>query len=205
MTCSEAERLFDAYLDGYLSGTLRLELDAHRLRCRRCQQTLAMLESCGHVIASDRREPAASMDFTERVMSKIGARGAARQGTIRFRSMRVAIAIGLVVQAAAVLMIAIMLPSDTAEDRAREDLKSYIFAGLDSGVRAGFREVVDSSRQLGNQLPMLAAFASIPERMEHVAEWRPGFNVFEFLNAHSSTDAGEPGETRESNPGSYSF
>ena len=71
MNCSDAERLFDAFLDRQLSGTLRLELDAHRLRCRQCQQTLAMLESCGEVIASDRRGPVLSDDFAERVMADV--------------------------------------------------------------------------------------------------------------------------------------
>ncbi len=71
MICSEAERLFDAYLDGELSGALRLELDAHRLRCRRCQQTLAMLESFEHVLSTPHREPALSADFAERVMAGV--------------------------------------------------------------------------------------------------------------------------------------
>ena len=55
MNCSEAEQLFDAFLDGQLTGSLRLELDAHRLRCRRCQQTLAMMEACEHGAGLARR------------------------------------------------------------------------------------------------------------------------------------------------------
>ncbi|MHC5035492.1 MAG: anti-sigma factor family protein, partial [Planctomycetota bacterium] len=71
MNCSECERLFDAYLDGQLAGSLRLEFDAHRLRCRRCQQTLAMLETIGNVIASDPQVPEMSVTFTDRVMRQI--------------------------------------------------------------------------------------------------------------------------------------
>ncbi|MBL8879060.1 MAG: zf-HC2 domain-containing protein, partial [Phycisphaerales bacterium] len=71
MNCSEWEGLLDAYLDGQLSGALRLEFDAHRLRCRRCQQSLAMMEAITHVVATDERSPAISDDFTQRVMSQI--------------------------------------------------------------------------------------------------------------------------------------
>jgi hypothetical protein len=76
MNCFDAEQFFDAYLDGELSSSLRLELDAHRLRCPRCQQTLAMLESCQHIIATDSRQPAMSEDFTDRVMAGVAVSAA---------------------------------------------------------------------------------------------------------------------------------
>ncbi len=107
MNCGESERLFDAYLDGQLTGTLRLEFDAHRLRCRHCQQTLAMLESCAHLIATDRRGPSLSADFTERVMADVAARGPHR--VHRLRATRVAFVAGALVQAAAVVLIAVSL------------------------------------------------------------------------------------------------
>jgi len=71
MNCSECEQLFDAYLDGQLAGSLRLEFDAHRLRCQHCQQSLAMLESLGHVIGSGQDVPDLSGDFADRVMERI--------------------------------------------------------------------------------------------------------------------------------------
>lgn len=71
MNCSDCEQLFDAYLDGNLKGSLRLEFDAHRLRCQRCQQTLAMLEAVGDIIANDAQVPDLSDDFTQRVMQEI--------------------------------------------------------------------------------------------------------------------------------------
>ena len=74
MNCAEAEQFFDAYLDGELSGSLRLEFDAHRLRCPLCQQKLAMMEACEHIIARDTRTPACSDDFTYRVMNEIRER-----------------------------------------------------------------------------------------------------------------------------------
>jgi len=70
MNCVEAEQLFDAYLDNELSGSLRLEFDAHRLRCPQCQRKLALLEACEQVLAAE-RTPALSDDFTDRVMARI--------------------------------------------------------------------------------------------------------------------------------------
>lgn len=107
MTCSECEQLFDAYLDGQLAGSLRLEFDAHRVRCRRCQQTLSMLEAIGHVIASDAPGPELSGAFTDRVMGQIER----PRRVLRF-PLRVAIVTGAVVQAAAVLILALVLSAN---------------------------------------------------------------------------------------------
>lgn len=115
MNCADYERLFDAYLDGQLGGTLRLEFDAHRLRCRRCQQTLAMLEACGHLIATDRREPSVSADFTDNVMAAVAQRESQRARPRRIRATRVAIVVGAVLQAAAVLLLAILMQSRPAK------------------------------------------------------------------------------------------
>jgi anti-sigma factor RsiW len=104
MNCVQCKKLFDAYLDGQLAGSLRLEFDAHRLRCRHCQQTLAMLEAVGHVIASDGDVPALSDGFTARVM-----RDVQRPRTLRFPAARVALVAGALLQAAAVLVFAIVL------------------------------------------------------------------------------------------------
>ena len=68
MNCAEFERLIDAYLDGELAGSLRVEFDAHRLRCRRCQLTMIAMESVETVLANDRPLATLSDDFTERVM-----------------------------------------------------------------------------------------------------------------------------------------
>lgn len=103
MNCSECERLFDAYLDGQLAGSLRLEFDAHRLRCRRCQQTLAMLETIGNVIASDPQVPELSVSFTDRVMRQIQ-----RSRRVYRPSLRVAVVAGALLQAAAILAFAVL-------------------------------------------------------------------------------------------------
>jgi hypothetical protein len=86
MNCSEAERLFDAHLDAELSGSLRLEFDAHRLRCRFCQRKLAMLETCEHVLASHSRAPRLSADFTDSVMAAVAASAPPARPFTLFRS-----------------------------------------------------------------------------------------------------------------------
>lgn len=108
MNCADFEQLMDAYLDGELSGSLRLEFDAHRLRCRRCQLTMVMMESVGNVVASDRHTPTVSDDFTEQVMAKIERR---RPLSIRLRPKRVALVAGVLFQAAAIFYLAVILPS----------------------------------------------------------------------------------------------
>jgi hypothetical protein len=126
---------------------LRLEFDAHRLRCRRCQQTLAMLEAAGHVIASDTHTPAVSDDFTARVMSAVAQ---PRARVIRFPRLRVAIVAAALVQAAAILTIAIIRNGQTAEP-AQPTAPTVRVAGVEStlpdpgaeGVRSLFVEGVE--------------------------------------------------------------
>ncbi len=110
MTCTECEQLFDAYLDGQLTGALRLEFDAHRLRCRRCQQTLAMLEAVGNVLSADAEPPTLSDDFTDRVMQSVAP--AATQ-TRRFPRWRVTLATVALAQAAAILLFVSFRPDST--------------------------------------------------------------------------------------------
>ena len=114
MNCADFEQLLDAYLDGELSGSLRLEFDAHRLRCRGCELTVASMEAVEDVITADRPVPSLSLDFTDRVMGKIEVR---KPRSTRSRNLRIAIVGGTVLQAAAVLMLALLLPSsDTASN-----------------------------------------------------------------------------------------
>ncbi len=74
MDCTEFEQLVDPYLSGELSGVFRLEMDAHRLRCPRCQQTVAMLESLRDALRSDSDTPRLSDDFADRVMAAVHER-----------------------------------------------------------------------------------------------------------------------------------
>jgi hypothetical protein len=105
MNCRDIENLVDAHLDGELSGSLRLEFETHRVGCRRCQQVLAVLEACGHVIETA-SQPAAPDDFGDRVMLAIAARSAHR----RWRIRPVAVAAAVLVQAAAVALVALSWP-----------------------------------------------------------------------------------------------
>ncbi len=107
MNCADFNNLIDAYLDGDLGGSLRLEFDAHRLHCRRCQLTAVMMESVATVVANDRPPVSLSDDFTSRVLHGIERR---RPLSLRLRPTRVAIVAGALLQAAAVLLLAIWLP-----------------------------------------------------------------------------------------------
>ncbi|MBU0639459.1 MAG: hypothetical protein KKB50_11390 [Planctomycetes bacterium] len=112
MNCDELEKLLDAYLDDDLAGSLRLEFHTHRLRCRRCQQTVAMMEAIGHIIASDSNTPALADDFSDQVMDRVERlqpRGK------RLRATRIAVVTGVMLQAAAVLMFAIFLPAESID------------------------------------------------------------------------------------------
>ncbi len=108
MNCSDLERLVDAHLDGQLSGSLRLEFEAHRVRCTRCQRTLATMEAALHVIGTDRRTAALSDDFTDRVMAAVAEKAAAQAATRALRRRRWTIAAGITIQAAAVIVFAVV-------------------------------------------------------------------------------------------------
>ncbi len=69
MNCTQAQELFDAYLDGELSGSLATEFAAHKLQCPACRRELALLEVTGHVVAADTATPSLSDEFTERLLS----------------------------------------------------------------------------------------------------------------------------------------
>lgn len=69
MRCEQARQLFDAYLDGELSPTLRTELGAHRVRCAECRRALALLEVSGHVIQSDGDPVEVCEGFSDRLLA----------------------------------------------------------------------------------------------------------------------------------------
>lgn len=116
MNCHDAERLLDVHLDGQLSGSLRLEFEAHRLRCPRCRQTVALMEAATRVIASDRRTPGPADDFTDRVMARLPASTHGPSGPPWRRPAVLAIA--LTAQAAALLFAVAWLQWPAAERHA---------------------------------------------------------------------------------------
>ncbi|MCG3125904.1 MAG: hypothetical protein CHACPFDD_00731 [Phycisphaerae bacterium] len=218
MTCAECERLYDAYLDGQLSGTLRLEFDAHRLRCRRCQQTIAMLEACTFVIGSDRRQPALSPDFTARVMEDIGARSDERRRAVRVRATRVAFVAGGLIQAAAVVIFAIMLPRGgvaprspraetpvvaeaglalTGVDDPSIDLREYVFSKLERGLRSTPAKWTEDMRQLAGYLNV-----SVPDSVARASAdprtLMPLFAIDNLISPAPGAAAPEPAADDES-------
>lgn len=112
MNCSESEQLFDAFLDRELVGTLRVEFDAHRLRCGYCQQKLALLEACEFVISRDERAPALSTDFTARVMGQIASERLAPRVDRRSRVIRLT---ATLLPLAAAIGLAFVWPRESAQ------------------------------------------------------------------------------------------
>jgi hypothetical protein len=123
MNCLDMEQLFDAYLDHQMSSSLRLEFDAHRLRCPVCQQKLAMLEACEQAIVGDRRQPELPPDFTQSVMARLASRRASGVRRPR-RGLWIAAA---ALQAAAVIVFAVFwfrpAPAPTVELARGEDAR----------------------------------------------------------------------------------
>jgi RNA polymerase sigma-70 factor, ECF subfamily len=160
MRCAEYERLLDAYLDGHLAGSLRLEFDAHRLRCRQCQQTLAMMEAIGHVLAAPPRAPALSEDFTDLVMGRIEKR---RPLAERLRSTRVAVVAVTLLQAAAVILFAIMLPSSPTI--------------APPANTAGQPTIVDFPPMLAPLTALGSAGVDFTNDVDHLVKWPFNINV----------------------------
>lgn len=106
ITCQHAKHLFDRYCDGELSPSLQTELHAHQLSCSGCQGELALLESCGDVIAYDRCEPTLSASFTDRVLL---AHRAQSKPAPRRNWARLVISIASPVAAAACIGLAVLL------------------------------------------------------------------------------------------------
>lgn len=69
MRCEQARQLFDAYLDGELSGALATELGAHRVKCPECRRALALMEVSGHIVASDRDPVMLHGEFADRLLA----------------------------------------------------------------------------------------------------------------------------------------
>jgi hypothetical protein len=198
MNCIDAENLLDSYLDGQLNGSLRLEFEAHRLRCRRCQQTLAMMETAAHVIATDRRMPVLPDDFTERVLSRVAARPARR-----LRLSPGVVAGALLAQAAAIGLFFLVRgpggPTPPAEPasaglrpnpslgagalhfdalRARVDQREDAYEAVMRGLAAGIRNASESGRPIR------------PEWLELAEQYVSNFQIPESLARQSLDLAG---------------
>jgi len=134
LTCSQAENLFDAYLDDELSESLRTELHAHRLRCPRCKHQLALMEACRDVIKADPdpAKPLLSEDFTERVLSAWKRPEAAP--VRRFPLRRVALFTVPASAAAAVLALVMLLPWQITRPKAVEGYRDTAIVAKPANV-----------------------------------------------------------------------
>ena len=210
MNCRESEQFFDAYLDGELSGSLRLEFDAHRLRCPVCQQKLAMMEACEHIVSRDSRMPALSDDFTDRVMDSIGER---RIIVRRVRRRRLMLGGAVALQAAAVLVFALLWasywkpaepdPGAVATAKWRGDVDRAIVAGdkvelmgLIEGrvnqyaaARSNFSKDMSGLARYATHLSVLGDLSILPDTTTAPSPW----GVFEqFLMPASADEEIEP-------------
>ena len=215
MNCSEAEQFFDAYLDGELAGSLRLEFDAHRLRCTVCQQKLAMMEACEHILARDTRGPVLSDGFTDRVMSEIDQR---RTLTLRSRRRRIVVAGAVAFQAAAVIAFAVLWtvywrqpepvlpPGDPKVLVEVEDameggpvaLTELMLRRLDQ-LGSAHADIEDQARGLAGFVSDLSIFGDYSP----VSDAPP--NPLEFLIPERAPSAAEEIEPKSNAAGSYSL
>jgi hypothetical protein len=125
MKCHDAEQLFDAFLDGELTGSLRLEFDAHRLRCQTCQRKLALLEACQAALSTPHREPELPANFTDRVMRTIEGRGP----THRTISLPLRVAATALPAAAIIALFAFILrPSEMSSDEPEALVSGHVTA-----------------------------------------------------------------------------
>jgi hypothetical protein len=107
MTCNQFKQLLDAYLDRELSPTLRLECDTHRLACRECQRWTTMAEAVATTLRdAPEQAPPLRRDFTDRVMTQVGATPTRRN---HHSALRLWVVGAAVLQAAAVLVAALLL------------------------------------------------------------------------------------------------
>jgi hypothetical protein len=212
MKCSEAEQFFDAYLDGELAGSLRLEFDAHRLRCTVCQQKLAMMESCEHILARDTRGPLLSDDFTDRVMDEIEQR---KVRAAHSRRRRIVIAAAVTLQAAAVIVFALLFTAywNQPEPPVLNDPE---FVADVEGVMGGpmkkveLKDLMDARlqqwSQFKNETAALARYLpdlSILDRV--IPESEEPSNPLEILFPRSASPSAEDSEPEPDAVGSYSL
>ncbi len=180
MNCNEAEQFFDAYLDDELSGSVRLEFDAHRLRCPVCQQKLAMMEACEHIVARDARLPLLSDDFTDRVMGAIN-----NQRVIKLRSRRrFVIAAATIMQAAAILVIALVWSSGDSNSTAglanagsQSEFLTDVENALDKKDRV---ELLDLISQRADQV--YAARYNIQNEVSQLASYAANLSVLSDIS-----------------------
>lgn len=103
MNCEQAQQLFDAYLDGELSPSLKTELGAHCVQCADCRRAMALTQVSGHILSADRDPVELDVGFSDRLVACVDSR--TNHWTVRFRRWAY---IGGPMAAAAVILLAFM-------------------------------------------------------------------------------------------------
>ena len=150
ITCQHAKHLFDQYLDGELSPSLQTELHAHQLQCSDCQGELALLESCGDVIAYDRCEPVLSDSFTDRVLFAQRATIKPVIGSsnkLQRRWVRHVLMVASPVAAAACVVLAVLLAGPTGQT-GQPSHQTWV-AGITNTVSGPSRELLNLTGKHG--------------------------------------------------------
>jgi hypothetical protein len=126
MNCEQAQRIFDAYLDGELPPTLATELGAHRLRCAKCRRALALLEVSGHILTSDDDPVTLSDGFEDRLLACV------EDGTSLRHRFRKVLYVAMPLAAAAVVALAFIGAFDRSTGQVLGEKQNAIeSAGVD--------------------------------------------------------------------------
>lgn len=129
MNCEQAQQLFDAYLDGELSPSLKTELGAHCVHCTDCRRAIALTQVSGHILNADRDPVELDAGFSDRLVACVDSRE--KHWTVRFRRWAY---IGGPMAAAAVILLAFMGAFDrggTSKVAGRVDEPSTIDIAID--------------------------------------------------------------------------
>ena len=153
MNCRQAGTIHQAYLDGELSNQVRVELDSHVIRCGRCQESLALLEAVGNVIAQPPLT-ALSDDFTDRLLDKALAATPTVEDAWRRRVGR---ATRFVSAAAALVALTMLLP---------------VFRGGDGRPDPSELVPFGSAEQIGDELALAGPGPGIVEPLLDVLDVR---------------------------------
>lgn len=111
ISCKHAHQLFDRYFDGELSPSLQAELHAHQLSCPDCQSEMAMMETIGEVVRTDRCERKLGDSFTDRVLASAKIESPPVPARVRWGRRFVLFGSPMAAAASIALAVMLILPS----------------------------------------------------------------------------------------------
>jgi len=167
MDCVSARSLFDAHLDGELSGSLAAEFATHKLQCPACRRELALLEVTGQVLAADTEVPKLDAEFTDRLIACV-----ASSAPRRWRRRNLAWLVGGPLAAAACLTFALRLSPDSAPAVNSGGMReTHVLGGVERMDSAQeMLEQIEQVRRVHPDNAELAAFErALRERVAQIA------------------------------------